>query len=255
MKVFKLISVLTIIVTFFSCENEDSRTPLGITVSASDFNTEIFDNPTNGTILGTLTAFASDDSQITFEIVSETPEGALAIDNLTGEVSILDASFFNFEENPEINATVNASSGGVINDINISIFLNPNQSVLFDFVESNANPIFNWDLNTDISTWTGVTFVNNNITNINLSNSGITTVPESISNLIEITNIDLSNNNIITLPETISELTNLTSLDISDNQIIELSSTICDTFNFDEEAFSKDATTICLVIDETLINE
>ena len=267
MKFIQLVPILALVFTTLSCDSEEARTPLGITVSAADFELTIEENPEQGALLGTLTAFASDDSTISFGNVveadsedskfeSETPIGALDIDNVTGDLTIKDPSLFDFELNTEINATVNAISGQIEEAINISIFINPDRRVLLDILEQNPLTTLDWDATeTDISEWTGVTVANDRIVELSISGANLSVIPSSISNLSQINVLDLSNNSIETvpdsigqlnnlvtlnlnsnqlndLPESITEITKLTSLDISSNTTLtEISTTICEAFN------------------------
>jgi len=257
MKTLNIINFIAIIISLVSCESEDARTPLGITVSAADFTSEIEENPEENTILGTLTAFASDNSTINFIIDSETPEGALTIDRNTGEISVLDASYFEFDEYTEINAVVNAMSGKVTSAIAINIQLieildiESDRDALIDIyndnTDENGDNTLTWDITeTDISAWEGVTVTDNRLTVLNISNKQINSIPNSIYKISEATTLDLSNNTLETLNESIAQLENLTALNISGNSIVgELPEVICSAFTFDQVSFIKDETTTC----------
>lgn len=266
MKSIQLITLLSLALITFSCDSEESRLPLGITVSAPDFSIEINENPEAGTSLGTLTAIASDGSTIQFgnivaedsensKFESETPIGALDIDNNTGELTIKDASLFDFDLNTEINATVNATSGNVSEAIAINVFLtqilnfNSDLEVLIELHDSEINSANTLDWDTDqtdiaeVSDWPGVTITANRVTGLDLSGAAISEIPSSISKLSELINLDLSTNLLTTLPESIIELENLASLNVSSNPgIAELSTTICDVFNANSDIYIKDDT-------------
>lgn len=266
MKSIQLITLLSLALITFSCDSEESRLPLGITVSAPDFSIEINENPEAGTSLGMLTAIASDGSTIQFgnivaedsensKFESETPIGALDIDNNTGELTIKDASLFDFDLNTEINATVNATSGNVSEAIAINVFLtqilnfNSDLEVLIELHDSEINSANTLDWDTDqtdiaeVSDWPGVTITANRVTGLDLSGAAISEIPSSISKLSELINLDLSTNLLTTLPESIIELENLASLNVSSNPgIAELSTTICDVFNANSDIYIKDDT-------------
>lgn len=266
MKSIQLITLLSLALITFSCDSEESRSPLGITVSAPDFSIEIDENPEAGTSLGMLTAIASDGSTIQFgnivaedsensKFESETPIGALDIDNNTGELTIKDASLFDFDLNTEINATVNATSGNVSEAIAINVFLtqilnfNSDLEVLIELHDSEINSANTLDWDTDqtdiaeVSDWPGVTITANRVTGLDLSGAAISEIPSSISKLSELINLDLSTNLLTTLPESIIELENLASLNVSSNPgIAELSTTICDVFNANSDIYIKDDT-------------
>lgn len=268
MKSIQLITLLSLALIAFSCDSEESRSPLGITVSAPDFSIEIDENPEVGTSLGTLIAIASDSSTIQFgniiaedsensKFESETPIGALDIDNDTGELTIKDASLFDFDLNTEINATVNATSGNVSEAIAINVFLtqilnfNSDLEVLIELHDSEINSANTLDWDTDqtdidiaeVSDWTGVTITANRVTGLDLSGAAISEIPSSISKLSELINLDLSSNLLTTLPESIIELENLASLNVSSNPgIAELPTTVCDVFNANSDIYIKDDT-------------
>ena len=267
MKIISISFLVISILSLFSCDSEDARTPLGITISAPDFDLVIEENPDPSTILGTLTASSSDNSTITFgnildensdpedsKFESETPIGALDIDNITGELTIKDVTAFDYDVNTEINATVNAISGIVTEAVNITIFINPDRRTLIEIFNDNPDNTLDWDITeTDISDWQGVTLTNNRVTALDLSRSGITTVTASISKLSALTILNLSNNELTTvpdsigtfnvledlnlsntgltsLPESFSELESLNAFNISGNNIESVSDEICETF-------------------------
>lgn len=247
---FTLVLVLAFI--SFSCDTEDARTPLGISISAPDINITIDENPSADTLLETLTATASDGSTIQYGNIvvegsedskfdSETPIGALDIDNVTGELTIKDVSLFDYDLNTEINAIVNAISGNVKEAISINIFLNEilnfdsDLEALIDIYESNPDNTLDWDTTqtdiTEVSNWTGVTFVDNRLTSLDLSGAGLVALPTSISKFSELTNLNSSNNNLTILPESIGGLEKLATLNLSANELTEVTESIVELEN------------------------
>lgn len=79
-------------------------------LSVQDYNTTIDENPANGQSLGT--AQASGDATLSFSIISQTPAGAVSIDASTGELTVLDATLFDYETNPTITATISVDNSG-----------------------------------------------------------------------------------------------------------------------------------------------
>ena len=84
-----------------------------VSISVSTFEAELDENPANGAVIGTVEASTSDGSALVYEIASQSPSGAMDINNLTGELTVLDASLFDFETNPTITGAILASSGDV----------------------------------------------------------------------------------------------------------------------------------------------
>lgn len=75
-----------------------------------NFSETISENPTNGQIIGTVDA--TGDGAINYVITSQTPTGALSINPTTGELTVANATLFNFETSPTITATVQADNAG-----------------------------------------------------------------------------------------------------------------------------------------------
>lgn len=80
-----------------------------IEIIAENFTTTIEENPYNGQVLGSVTASASD-GEVVFAIKSQTPEGAMAIDASSGELTVADSALFDFEINPTLTAVVEVSA-------------------------------------------------------------------------------------------------------------------------------------------------
>jgi len=99
-------------------ENEGDK----ITVNASDFSSEIDENPNQGDLIGVVGGLTNKGS-VKFEIIEELPAGALSIDSETGELTVADASLFNYEEHPEITADVLVTNGTVSDLAAITIIL------------------------------------------------------------------------------------------------------------------------------------
>lgn len=134
---FKIAKCLILLSFFliFACSSDDdspSVTPL----SVQNFVTTIDENQADATSLGTIQA--TGEGTLSFSITSQTPAGALAINASTGELTVADASAFDFETNPVINAavsvidtqsTITATVAINLNDIDdIESFLSTSQA-------------------------------------------------------------------------------------------------------------------------------
>ncbi len=91
-------------------------------LSSQDYTTTVDENPTNGQSLGTVQA--SSEGVVNFGITSQTPEGALNIDTSTGELTVADATLFDYETNPTITATISVTSSGNMQSLTATITLN-----------------------------------------------------------------------------------------------------------------------------------
>ncbi|WP_221258041.1 DUF1566 domain-containing protein [Flavobacterium okayamense] len=117
---FKIKSWLALatILSIASCSSDDTS-PQTPSVTLQDLEVTIDENPTNGAVIGTVQSNST--TALTFNIVSQTPSGAMEIDASTGELTIIDAALFDFETNPAITATVSAS--GASNNATVTIEL------------------------------------------------------------------------------------------------------------------------------------
>ena len=116
---FKPFIILTILsVTAISCSDDDDdvapTTPnnQAATVSVNPFSTTIDENPLNGTVLGTVQATLSNSSG-TLNYGWETPTLGLDVNQTTGEVFVSDSTYFDYELNTSLNATVVAFIDGM----------------------------------------------------------------------------------------------------------------------------------------------
>lgn len=84
-----------------------------VTVVADDFTGEIAENPQIDTSLGIVNASASDGGTIAYSLTAQSVSGALAIDAITGELTVADSAAFDFEINTSLTATYTAISGSI----------------------------------------------------------------------------------------------------------------------------------------------
>jgi len=99
---FANLLLLILLLTTFSCSKDDE---VKVTI-LQDLEVTIDENPADGQVIGTVQDDGS--GTLTFSITSQTPAGALSIGSGTGELTVADASLFDFETNPVITATVSA---------------------------------------------------------------------------------------------------------------------------------------------------
>lgn len=125
-KIKFLIVLVSLALLFQACNNKNEPTPAAapITVTANNFTGSIDENPDNAAVIGTVSARASDGSSLTYTLSNQNVAGALAIDASTGELTVADASAFDFETNPSITATYTASSGTEEANASITITVN-----------------------------------------------------------------------------------------------------------------------------------
>ena len=89
-------------------------------ITIQDLTVAIDENPTNGDAIGTVQTTGG--TALNFSITSQTPIGALSIHATTGELTVTDATIFDFETNPTITATITTddaiNTGTLIVNIN-----------------------------------------------------------------------------------------------------------------------------------------
>ncbi len=110
------LSLLALVLLFSACKGDDDAIELTI----QDLDLTIDENPTNGQTLGTVQVNVS--NALSFSIANQTPDGALAINASTGELSVADAILFDFEKNPMLTASISAD--GASNTGTVTINLN-----------------------------------------------------------------------------------------------------------------------------------
>jgi hypothetical protein len=96
------------------------------------------ENSTNGESVGTV--ITNGNGTLSFSITSQTALGPLNIDITTGELTVADASLFDFEGNPVITATI--SDGEAVSPATVTINLtNINEITVQDLIVTiNENP-------------------------------------------------------------------------------------------------------------------
>ena len=120
--IFKIKTAITfaIIVTLFNCSSDDDTlTEPQNTMTISNFEASINENPLDGQSIGTIESNAI--GTASFSLTSQMPAGALEIDAATGEITVLDASLFDFETNPTITAVISSSSTANTATVNINL--------------------------------------------------------------------------------------------------------------------------------------
>ena len=108
-------------VAILSCSEEDAS--IETIVTTADLTISIDENPDQETIIGTVTGVSSTGT-VSFSITSQSPNGALTINETTGELTILDITLFDFETNPTITAIVEVVDGNIKESADVTVNLN-----------------------------------------------------------------------------------------------------------------------------------
>ncbi|MBI3219780.1 MAG: hypothetical protein HYZ44_09730 [Bacteroidetes bacterium] len=116
---FILLLAVSILGIVISCTKEEDP----ISITATDFTVTIAENPTLGQVLGTV-AVTTNRGTLAYSVEpSETLNGAFAINATTGQITVSNISFFDFETRTSITGKVKVTNGSVSKLINVTITL------------------------------------------------------------------------------------------------------------------------------------
>jgi surface protein len=152
-KLWQILASLLLLCLFQSCDKDDD-TPAPIEITFNGITFTIAENPTNGQVIGELPASVNR-GDLAFSLKDQDPAGAMAINPTSGQLTVLDASKFDFETNPTVTATGVVTVEGVEKTALITVNLN-------DVAESTPEFITTWEttsaneditiyVNTDVS--------------------------------------------------------------------------------------------------------
>lgn len=99
---FSLLIVGLVLMT--SCNNEEEVIPT--TITANDFSASIDENPTNGDVIGMVEATVNQSNITAYEISSQSVDGAITLNSTTGEITVADATAFDYETNQSITGKI-----------------------------------------------------------------------------------------------------------------------------------------------------
>ncbi|WP_179318711.1 cadherin repeat domain-containing protein [Winogradskyella helgolandensis] len=142
---------LLIVVLLISCNANESQTEIEVT--SADFFLQTDENPNTNQFLGTIEG-STTEGEVQFSLEEEAPTGAFLINENTGELTVRDASLFNYEVNPILTGTVKVYNGDIavfsaievtLNDLVettdfvITLDENPNSNQLLGIIEVSIN--------------------------------------------------------------------------------------------------------------------
>lgn len=157
----KQIALLVLLTLCYSCGNDDDG--LGNSINAEANNSITLDeNILSGQSVGTINA--SSNTPMTFTILEQDFANAIVINPSTGELTVGDASFFDFETNPVIQAVIEIDNGIETVTTGLRIDLNDKDDIEFYLSESKQDYI-----NAQAGDWIEVTEVEYNNLAINLN--------------------------------------------------------------------------------------
>ena len=122
MKKLSFLFALAGVVLFSSCGDDDPVVVPEPTITAQSFIASVMENPELGQSIGTVTATTSSGT-INYSLSMVAPDGAIAINSSTGEITVADVAAFDFETNAEVTAKFSATVSNTTEmaEINIAI--------------------------------------------------------------------------------------------------------------------------------------
>ena len=106
-----------------SCNDNSVEDVLDEEFDVNDFTEFVDENPENGASLGSIDA-SFDGGDLSFSLSDQSPSGAIAVNENTGEVTVADGSLFVFAVSPEITGTVVVDNGTETKNAAITILVN-----------------------------------------------------------------------------------------------------------------------------------
>ncbi len=123
--------------TVVTDDNTDDTTPIDTTIVVGDTTFMIMENSEASTSIGTLVATTNHGS-VTFSIKSQSIDGALSIDENSGEVTVGDASAYDYETNTSLTAVVSVMNGSKTMDANVTVDLENEDVFLASLTDSKS---------------------------------------------------------------------------------------------------------------------
>ncbi len=116
--------VLFIVLGFISCSKDDNNSSQSdSSITVADFSKTLDENPQKGASIGTISA-STNNGTLAFELVEDSPNGALYLNAATGALTVANETLFDFETNPKITGTVKVINGDISKTASIIITLN-----------------------------------------------------------------------------------------------------------------------------------
>lgn len=118
---FDKIILLTFLSLLFTCESSNDES-VEITVSVSDFETSINENPSSNQSIGFINA-TTNQGNLVYTIIEQNPTNSISLNSSTGEITVANPSLFDFASNPQITGIAEVSNGDISNTATITVNL------------------------------------------------------------------------------------------------------------------------------------
>lgn len=234
MKPINLLFLQIFLVAIFACNNDDNSSEETI-VNTSDFIMDINEFPENGQVIGKIEA-STNKGNLTFSIISQTPNDAFIINSSTGELKVLNKILYNFDLNPKLSGIVAVRNGDIISYANVSVNVKNVEKIFNGYVNIQSQAQLetfasnNYDRVNGTVQLIGATIVNtNNLSSIKFIEGDLYILGTNLENIDGFTNTNISNDaniQIINNPNLknlngLRSITNrLRNIDIFENRLI-----------------------------------
>lgn len=140
----KKIFILTLLIFVISCSSDNEEETI---ITVEDFNVTIDENPDINQLLGNINATTNQGS-LSYSIISQSNNEALAINESSGELTVGDETIFDFETNPIITAIVEVTNDNISATSNVTITLNDifNQNDFIIAGDTNPDNVVSYDI-------------------------------------------------------------------------------------------------------------
>jgi hypothetical protein len=192
--------VLSIIV-MISCGNDDDATGPDNSINVQDLISMTFDeNPETGQSIGTINATSN--LPLAFSILEQAFTNALVVNPSTGELTVGNASFFDFETNPSIQGVIEIDNGVETISVDLRIDLTNRDDIAFVLTDSQQNY-----MDAQAGDWIEITedeYERLNQVLLNVLKAGffedVTTINPSSNGVFTLANLDESTRNMNKMP-------------------------------------------------------
>lgn len=143
MKVKLLLSTVFIAMLLItSCSKDDTvetETETEVIIETFAFSIAVDENQEEDTSLGSVSASINTEDSLSYILTSQSPSNALAINSLTGELTVNETAAFDYETNSTITAIVEVEGNSVSETLNVAITLNDKDDLEFLLSDSKAD--------------------------------------------------------------------------------------------------------------------
>lgn len=107
MKTIKLIFLVTVLILFNACSDDDQTNTLVLEDKIINLN----ENPTSDLLTEMVATDSNENNTLTYSIESQTPSNSVTINSANGEIYVNNPDAFDYEQNTQVKVEVLVSNG------------------------------------------------------------------------------------------------------------------------------------------------